>query len=114
VSAAAPFMSCHRYGYCSANDCPLDPDAAMHGGRHQAEPGEEMCRASRCTRERVATAHGLPAGFALFPRERERDARRARWEALPLEEQKRRAAGLWRGSGPVLTGAGEGTIAGVN
>jgi hypothetical protein len=104
VSAADAFMSCPRYDLCSANDCPLDPAAALHGGPRHHEPDEEACRASRRTRERGATAHGLPAGFALLPHEREREARRARWEALPPEERVRRAAGLWRGPGPILTG----------
>jgi hypothetical protein len=71
-----PFTSCPRYGYCSANDCPLDPAAALHGGPRHAEPGEEQqCRATRRVRERVAVAHGLPASFALHRREWLRDAR---------------------------------------
>jgi hypothetical protein len=108
MSRTELFRSCPRFGACCANDCPLDPAAALHGGPRHHEPDEEACRASRRTRERVATAHGLPARFALLRHERERDARRARWEALPLEEQERRTAGLWRGPGPVLTGVGEG------
>jgi hypothetical protein len=107
-----PFMSCPRYQSCSANDCPLDPEAAMHGGRHAALPGEEVCRASRRVRERVAAAHGLPVGFALLPRERARDGRRAAWLALPAAVREQRAAGLWRGSGPRKSGFGEVTALG--
>jgi hypothetical protein len=98
------FMSCPHYHSCSANDCPLDPDAAMHGGRRFSLPGEEVCRARRRVRERVAAGAGLPPGFALLLHERVRAARRAAWKALPAEERKRRAAGLWRGAGPVQTG----------
>jgi hypothetical protein len=105
----APFVACPRYSSCSCNECPLDAMAAMHGGMRHALENEEPCRARRATREAIAAKHGLPAGFALLPHEREHDARRARWEALPVEEQERRKAGLRRGSGPILTGVCEGT-----
>jgi len=111
LSIEAPF-SCPRYSSCACNDCPLDGMAAMHGGTRHALDNEKPCRAHRATRETIAAKHGLPAGFALLPRERKRDASRARWEALPPEERERRKAGLWRGRGPVLTGVGEGTSAG--
>lgn len=98
------YYSCPRFDSCSCNDCPLDPQAAMHGGSCRAVDGEEECRARRTVRERVASDAGLPAGFALLPRERNSDARRAAWTALPadvqaqrrgqLEEARRRASAL--------------------
>jgi hypothetical protein len=101
---AAPYLSCPRFECCSANDCPLDPESAMHGGPRQSVLGEETCRAHRAVRERVAAAHGLPLGFALLPHERERDAHRARWMALPPEVRERRTAGLRRGTALPWTG----------
>jgi hypothetical protein len=108
---ALPF-SCPRFSSCACNECPLDPLAAMHGGTRHVLENEEPCRARRATREAIAAKHGLPAGYALLPDEREHDARQARWEALPAEEQERRKAGLWRGPGPVLTGVCEETTTG--
>jgi hypothetical protein len=117
VSAATPRKlhineTCPRFNHCACNDCPLDSMAAMHGGTRHVLENEEPCRARRATREAIAAKHGLPAGFALLPHERDGDARRARWEALPLEEQEHRAAGLRRGPGPILTGVCEGTTTG--
>lgn len=97
VPTAPPFLSCPRFDSCACNACPLDPDSALHGGPRAALPDEERCRATRTVRERIAAARGLPARFALLPGERERDARRARWAALPPEVKERRKAGLLRG-----------------
>lgn len=104
MSTLRAFESCPRFQSCNANDCPLDPDAALHGGRRSSLPGEEPCRAQRVVRERIASAHGLAAGFPLLSLERERDARRARWRALSPDVRARRAAGLLRGCDASVTG----------
>ena len=85
---------CPRFFDCSCNDCPLDPDAALHGGRRFALKGEERCRAQRASREAIAMAHGHPAAWGLLPREVRRDRRRAAWLALPEDERQRRLAVL--------------------
>lgn len=98
MTSLSPFMSCPSFSSCSTNDCPLDPEAALHGGSHRSCPGEEACRAQRKTRERIAVEHGYPAAWGLTAKESSRDARRAagqaRWLALPTEERERRLAGL--------------------
>lgn len=96
-------MSCPRFEACSCNECPLDPLAAMHGGSHQHLEGEEQCRARRSSRERIAVAHGLPAAWALLPRERANDARREWFAALPAEERERRADALRSTSAPLYS-----------
>mgnify|MGYP001600835990 FL=1 len=91
-----PFESCSRFEICSVNDCPLDPGATLHAesgkqGRSSI-PGdpETRCRAHRSTRESVAVAYGYSPEWARTHREVRRDAKRARWLALPLDVRESR------------------------
>jgi hypothetical protein len=106
-----PYIQCPSYQSCACNDCPLDPDAGLHGGPHRAVHGEDECRATRQTRERLASAHGLPTSWALLPCEVEHDRRSATWARLTPEQRARRTAGLWRGLGTRLEVAGDGPTA---
>jgi hypothetical protein len=94
MTRAEPYRECPRFPLCACNDCPLDPMAAMHGGTRHALELEEPCRARRAARESIAARHGLPAGFAVLPRERNCDARAAAFAALPEGEQARRRTQL--------------------
>jgi hypothetical protein len=93
----AMYESCPSFKSCVCNDCPLDPLAAIHGGPRMAIDGEEECKATKASRERIARAHGLLASWSWLPRELEAEARRSRWEKLADTERKRRAASLNRG-----------------
>jgi hypothetical protein len=97
-----PFRSCPRFSDCSCNDCPLDPDAALHGGPRKARPGEMRCRATRSTRERIAMAHGYDQQWALLPGEDRPRGRRAGWINMAPEARARRLAGLTRAPGRPL------------
>jgi hypothetical protein len=88
------FESCPSFAGCSCNDCPLDPASATHGGRRFALGGEEACRATKASRERVAVTHGLLASWGWTARELEAEARRSRWLNVPDVERARRVAGL--------------------
>jgi hypothetical protein len=105
VTRELPFYEeCPSFNDCNANDCPLDPLAAIHGGPRVALPGAEVCKATKASRERIAREHGLLASWAWLPRELEAEARRSRWEKLPDAERQRRAASLKRGR--AQTGSG--------
>jgi hypothetical protein len=87
-----PFEACPQFDACSVNDCPLDPAAELHGGSHfsRKDDPETRCRAHRSTRESVAVAFGYSRDWARTHREVRRDAKRAAWLALPLEERESR------------------------
>ena len=91
-----PFESCPQFESCSVNDCPLDPAAELHGGSHfsRKDDPETRCKAHRKSRERVAIAFGYAPDWARTRREVRRDAKRAAWLALPLEERERRLKAL--------------------
>jgi len=85
-----PFKECPRYQVCSCNECPLDYLMLSR----IALPGEMTCRAQRKVREAIALKHpDLPTKgltHAEIAGDSRRAAARARWAALPLEEQARR------------------------
>jgi hypothetical protein len=91
------FEDCPSFEDCACNDCPLDPLAALHGGPRFAMDGDEDCKATKASRERIAREHGLLGSWAWLPRERDTDARRRRWEDLTDAERERRASALLRG-----------------
>lgn len=86
-----PFRACPQYAGCNVNDCPLDPNAATHGGPAECLPGESRCKALRSTREGIAQDHGQVSSWAWTRREHDRERRRlaaqARWNALSPERQ---------------------------
>jgi hypothetical protein len=83
---------CPKFKTCSCNLCPLDFE------KRWPQDEKQDCAARRSTREAIAARHpGLPTG-GLTRREVARDARRtaakARWDALPPEEQAAKRARL--------------------
>jgi hypothetical protein len=86
-----PFEKCPRFDGCSANVCPLDPEASQR----DRLASDDECKATRRTRTAIAAefADLLPVG-GLLPREIRRDKRRAAWLALPEEERTQRLAKL--------------------
>jgi hypothetical protein len=113
------YQNCPSFEGCACNDCPLDPLAALHGGLRFAMDGDEDCKATKATRERIAREHGLLGSWAWLARERDADARRRRWEDLTDAERERRAAALLRGpaansSGKPLTADSDGLRASTN
>jgi hypothetical protein len=84
-----PYRQCPSFDTCACNACPLDPVSALRGGSRFAVEGEDPCRATRATRERIAAANGVDPVLVLLPRERRRDAGRMAWENLPVEVRER-------------------------
>jgi hypothetical protein len=84
-----PYQTCPSFPSCACNDCPLDPASALRGGSRIAVEGEEPCRATRTTRERIAAASGIDPALVLLPHERRRDVARKAWESLPSEVRER-------------------------
>jgi hypothetical protein len=91
------YQTCPSFPSCSCNGCPLDPGSALRGGTRVALLGEDACRATRGTRERIARAEGIDPRAVLLPHEVERDRRRAMWATLTPDQRARRTAGLQRG-----------------
>jgi hypothetical protein len=96
-----PFQTCPSFASCACNDGPLAPASALRGGTRIAVEGEEPCRATRATRERIAAANGIDPAAVVLPRERRSDAARRAWESLPLEVRERC---LGAGAGTRLNG----------
>ncbi len=94
VSDNRVFHECPSFENCGANECPLD---FMMLERFSL-PGEADCRARRATRIAIAARYpDLPTGGltrAEIVHDRQSALRKARWAALPPEEQVRRLAAL--------------------
>ena len=86
-----PYRDCPSFERCSNNHCPLDPLADQRPS--MADDPETRCTCRRSTREAIAQRYGLQGG-GLTRRDKGRDARTARWEALPVEEKERRTRHL--------------------
>ena len=85
-SARLPFEECPSFQRCSAPLCPLDPQVELRVYR----PGEPTCRAERPTREAIAARYpGVLPWRGLLPKERKRDAGKARWAALPEDDPRK-------------------------
>jgi hypothetical protein len=106
-----PLRFCPRFDACSANDCPLDPNAALHGGPCAALAGEMRCRATRSVRERIALAHGYDRHWALLPGEERPAGRRAGWAGMTPDARARRLAGLRKAPGRPLMPSSNGASA---
>lgn len=54
MKATMPYQECPSFEACSCNNCPLDPEASVIGGKERfGLKNEEKCRAHKFTRKRV-------------------------------------------------------------
>ncbi|WP_324095423.1 hypothetical protein [Candidatus Binatus sp.] len=96
-----PFNECPRFQRCSCNDCPLDYQMGKRGPVLRSDPkgsapigAVSLCKATRSTRVAIAARYPeLPTGglkHAEIVSDKRSAAGKARWDALPTEEQARR------------------------
>jgi len=91
VNGSIDKAECPRFQRCSCNDCPLDYQMGKRGPVLGSDP---KCKATRSTRVAIAARYPeLPTGGlkrAEIVSDKRSAAAKARWDALPPEEQARR------------------------